>query len=364
MRSASIRISVAALVATAALGLAWWAIRDFVDFVDPPYPPSPVIIDLQFGTPARLSPRRAGDNWPLTWADDGHLYTTWGDGRGFEPQIERLSMGFARIEGSPPEARGINIRSADEQHGDGRRGRKGSGILMVDGVLYLWARNADGDGQGCQLAWSTDRAQNWTWADWTFGEFGYCTFINFGPDYSGARDDYVYMVSHDHPNAYVYADHFILARVPRERMNDRNAYEFFVHLNSEDTPEWSARIDDRGPVFNTRPGRAQRSGISYNASLGRYLWWQAGWPNPDGEDSRFNTGPLGIYDAPEPWGPWTTVFHTERFRGGPGETGSFPTKWMGPVESGRQSLYMVTSRDDAFTVWPVSLEIAVSGSAD
>jgi hypothetical protein len=32
---------------------------------------------------------------------------------------------------------------------------------MVDGVLYLWARNAM---PGSQLAWSSDHAKTWTWS--------------------------------------------------------------------------------------------------------------------------------------------------------------------------------------------------------
>ena len=67
----------------------------------PPYGPSPVVQSWQWA-PAESIVRRAkdGDNWPLTWADDDALYTTWGDGTGFAPKVERkLSCGFARITG-------------------------------------------------------------------------------------------------------------------------------------------------------------------------------------------------------------------------------------------------------------------------
>ena len=44
----------------------------------PPYPPSPVIarVEFDFSTHRRLAP--GSDNWPVTWADDGHLYGAWG----------------------------------------------------------------------------------------------------------------------------------------------------------------------------------------------------------------------------------------------------------------------------------------------
>src|SRR5262249_34939212 len=147
--------------------------------------------------------RRANDsdNWPLTWADDGHQYTAYGDGRGFEPFVpKKVSLGLARVEGGPPEFKGFNIPSpTGEQLGDGAKGKKASGLLCVDGILYLWTRNANNS----QLAWSKDHAKTWTWADWKFTEsFGCPTFLNFGQNYAGARDEFVYVYSPDSNSAY------------------------------------------------------------------------------------------------------------------------------------------------------------------
>ena len=61
---------------------------------------------------------------------------------------------------------------------------------------------------------------------------------------------------------------------------------------------------------------------------------------------RFQGG-FGIYDAPEPWGPWTTVYFSPVWDVGPGETSSFPTKWMS--EDGK-TLHLVFSGDDFFSV--------------
>jgi len=323
---------------------------------EPPYPRSEVITDIAFGSYEKYTPDRAGDNWPITWADDGHQYTAWGDGRGPDhPDAERVSMGFARVVGDPPDVEVVKIDSPDEQSGDGRRGRKASGMLMVDGVLYMWVRNDNQQGEHCRLWWSTDRGENWTRADWNFEEVGYLTFVNFGRDYEDARDEYVYSVSHDTPSAYDFADDFILMRVPRDDLATRSEYEFFKGLTGEGDPIWTSAMAERGSVFH-HAGRCQRSSISYNAELERYLWWQSGWPNLEGEDSRFHDSLLGIYEAPEPWGPWRTVFHSETFPS-PGETGCFPTKWMGPVMNGQQTVHMLTSTDDAFSVYPVTLTI-------
>ena len=110
-----------------------------------PYPPSPLIKTVKWA-PADSIARKAkgGDNWPLTWADDGHLYTAFGDGNGFAPGIpQKLSLGFARVEGGPADFSGVNIRSpSGEKTGGGKSGMKASGMLMVDGVLFMWVRNA------------------------------------------------------------------------------------------------------------------------------------------------------------------------------------------------------------------------------
>ncbi len=48
-----------------------------------PYPASSMIQDIawDFGNTVRLAP--GSDLWPVTWASDGHVYTSWGDGGGF-----------------------------------------------------------------------------------------------------------------------------------------------------------------------------------------------------------------------------------------------------------------------------------------
>lgn len=307
----------------------------------PPYPRSTVISEIVW-SPADSITRgaRGSDNWPLTWGADDQLYTVYGDGRGFEPFVDRkLSLGLARI-GGPAEAySAVNLRSATlETTGDGARGKKGSGMLMVDGTLYLWARNAGNS----QLAWSTDLGKTWTWSDWKFSvSFGAATFLNYGPDYSGARDGYVYVYSHDHDSAYEAADRMVLARVPKKQMTQRTAWEFFIEVDDSGQPRWTADVAERGSVFDHR-GRCYRSGVSYNPGLKRYLWCQT----LPGGDTRF-AGGFGIYDAPEPWGPWSTVYFTERWDIGPGETSSIPPRW---ISSDGRTVHLVFSGDDCFSV--------------
>jgi len=297
---------------------------------------------------------KGSDNWPLTWADDDNLYTAYGDGYGFHPRVPgKLSLGFAKIVGPPTDFSGVNIRSpTGEQKGDGASGKKASGMLMADGVLYMWVRNAGNS----QLAWSTDHAISWTWSDWKFiTSFGYPTFLNFGKNYAGARDDYVYTYSHDSDSAYTPADRMVLARVPKDHIKNRNAYVFFKSLDADGNPVWTKDINQRGAVFEN-PGRCYRAGISYNAGLRRYLWCQT----LPGGDTRYRGG-FGIYDAPEPWGPWTTVYFTLEWDVGPGETSSFPTKWM---SADGTSLYLVFSGEDSFSVRKATLTLIADEAND
>jgi CubicO group peptidase (beta-lactamase class C family) len=306
-----------------------------------PYPPSPVIRGMTWAPKETI--RRAADgsdNWPMTWADDDRQYTAYGDGWGFEPKIRgKLSLGVSCVEGGPEDFRGINIRTdSGEQRGDGAAGKKASGMLCIGGVLYMWVRNA----RNAQLAWSEDHGRTWQWCDWRFTtSFGCPTFLNFGRNYAGARDDYVYVYSFDSETAYAPADRMVLARIPKDRLRRREAYEFYVRLDETGQPVWSQNIAHRGAVFEHR-GRCYRSGISYHAGLDRYLWYQV----IPGGDTR-KQGGLGVYDAPQPWGPWTTVYFTEDWDVGPGESGGFPTKWIS--EDGL-TLHLVFSGDDHFSV--------------
>lgn len=321
-----------------------------------PYPIDASIRSVRWD-PVDTIVRRAkgGDNWPVTWAHDGHLYSTYGDGFGFQPFVaEKLSLGLVRVTGGPPEFRGENVRSPSiEQKGAGRRGRKAWGILCVDKTLYMWLGHADLKGGQCQLAWSNDLGESWEYADWKFPEFGLLGFVNFGKNYEGARDGFVYAYSHDGPQADTPADRFVLLRCAKEQLRDRNAWQFFRGFDANQNPQWSQDITERTGVFEHKDA-CLRSAVTYNPGLKRYLWWQAipqPASHPDRGDTRFDGG-FGIYSAREPWGPWSTVYFTRQWDVGPGEHGDFPSKWMSP--DGKR-LWLVFSGDDCFSVRGLTL---------
>jgi len=277
-------------------------------------------------------------------ADDDLLYTAYGDGAGFSNSDTRYSLGFATVAGDPPTHTGQDFRSdADTPVGEGPNGIKASGLLMVDGVLYMFVRNyiVDRSFSNSRLAWSLDHGRTWVWANWYFADtFGCPEFVQFGNNYAGARDMYVYIASQANDSAYSWSPDIVLARVPQDRMADRSAYEFFAGKDSQAQPLWSSDINQRRPVF-TDPNGTQRISMTYNAALRRYFLTSS---HQDGSGN-VHTPALGVFDAPEPWGPWTTVYYNDTWSEVPTYHHKFPTKWMS---------------DDGRTMW---LVFSGSGSA-
>ena len=94
----------------------------------------------------------------------------------------------------------------------------------------------------------------------------------------------------------------------------------------------------------------------YNGARDKYVYsYSNDGPRADNTadrgDTRFEGG-FVVYDAPEPWGPWSTAFYTEYWDVVPGEHGDFPAKWMS--ENGRE-LYLVFSGNDCFSVRKATL---------
>jgi CubicO group peptidase (beta-lactamase class C family) len=317
-----------------------------------PYPQSDYIISAKFA-PVNEVIRMAegGDLWPSTWGDDGLMYTVYGDGNGFKPFTEiKLSSGLAVVSGTPPNIKGQNIRSkSGETVGQGPAGVKASGIIMIDSKLYMWVRNAN----NARLAYSTDRGKNWTWADWKIDtSFGCPNFVNYGKNNAGAKDGYVYIYSVDDASAYKYADKMVMVRVNKTQLMNWKAYEFLAGYKAG-MPVWSEDIRKRQPIY-TNPGKTYRSGMTYDAPLKRYLWCQVIPLSGDKEQEgpRFKGG-LGIFESPNPWGPWKTVYYTREWDMGPGESGSLPVNWM---SSDGKSMYYLFSGNDSFSVRKLVLQ--------
>jgi len=323
----------------------------------PPYPTSQVIerVEFDFTTHRRLA--AGSDNWPVTWADDGHLYAAWGDGGGFggSNREGRVLLGVARIEGDATGYAGKNVWGGFQSENPAQFGGKSYGILSVGGVLFMWVANQPNPHlESCRLASSRDRGATWKLAGWSFrfaDALTIPTLLNFGRDYAGARDGYVYSY-YIHPawgpgrattTAHGFDVHrpgrVYLSRVPKEAILDRGQYEFFAGLADGGAPVWSTDLERKRAVFEDANGVGWNVSVSFNLRLRRYLLCT--------EHGESHAGKFGLFDAPEPWGPWSTVAYEERWGEGHIEVSTFhwnfTQKWL--AADGTQFMMIFTGKN-------------------
>ncbi len=308
------------------------------------YPPSPVVQGVVFDMSTVDTRAPGSDNWAITWADDDHQYTTWGDGGGFGGTNSegRVSLGFARVQGAKRAYSGYNVWGGRDAENAAQFEGKSYGILSVNGVLYMW-RTGDGSDDSAfltqELFRSTDHAAMWVSTGVRFqpadfpGSPGFFapTFLQFGKDYAGARDGYVYVYAPENKNNEWNVQRpgeIALLRVPKTQIDQRSAYQFFAGLSGAGEPIWSSEAGQRKPVFRDAENGVMRTSVSYNAGLKRYFLI-----TQQVDRLRDGDGHIGIYDAPQPWGPWTTVLFADPWSLGL-QTGSktvfwnFSSKWL------------------------------------
>lgn len=317
------------------------------------YPPSPVIENIFIEDTREIS-FGDGDNFPMTWADDGRFYTMYCDGVGFDgaPLDQWISNGLSELMGAPPNIQGRNIPSPDiEFDGGGKKGRKASGLVCIDGVLYALVRNLTSDGTGTSLFWSTDKGVSWTEAEWNWPEIGLADWLNMGQDYSENKDGYAYFIAHDGNNAYKIYDGFLMGRVSVDSITEKNAYRYFAGWHG-DKPLWSSKLSDRKPVFEA-PGRCYRPNLVYNPGIKRYMLVTLPWNN-NGDHERY----LGIFDAPNPWGPWTIAAEKKDFAEARYHP-RIPSKWISSDGLTFWYNFSVLSKIDGKSRYRFNLEKAV-----
>jgi len=289
-----------------------------------PYPASTVITSVSWNWGSHVSLASGSDNWPITWADDDNQYSCWGDGGGFGGTNTdgRVSLGFARIEGAKNSYVGHNVWGGKNPENPATFAGKSYGILCIEGVLYALVNLQDGCGDCARcLCKSTNHGATWTQLSLTIpAGGGDATFLQFGKNYAGARDNYVYIYAAMGEWATGGTGAW-LGRVPKDKIETWSAWEFYTGM-SGGKPTWTSSYSGRRAVFED--ARVSCVSVTYNAGLGRYLLCSS-------HKDPLNDSGLGIFDAPEPWGPWTTVAYYDDW-GGYASGGSsfsyyFSNKW-------------------------------------
>ena len=322
-----------------------------------PYLPSPVIQRIEFDWRTHRRLAEGSDNWPTTWADDGNLYTAWGDGGGFggSNSLGRVTLGVARVEGDGASYRGTNVWGGHQAEHSALFGGKSYGMISVDGALYVWVVPQPGPHlRECRIARSSDHGASWEQADWAFrfeGGLTIPTLLNFGRDNAGARDKFVYSYfiepkwgpATPPESRYGFEVHrpgcINLARVPNHAIMERDRYEFFAGLDETGTPRWSSNVSDKQAVFRDDNGVGWNVSVSFNAGLNRYLLAT--------EHTETHAGRFGLFDAQHPWGPWTVVAYEDHWGKGHVEVSAFywnfPTKWQN--RDGRRVTMVFTGKN-------------------
>jgi hypothetical protein len=368
----------------------------------PPYPKSNYI------TAVRFDKHRyhwgEGDMWPVTWGADDNLYTAAGDNK--SSPMNFWKIGKNRWSGGPlldPDPWTQNhtgywrLDMVDElpldpqvycTHPlvDRHKGLKPAGLLDIGGTLYF-AVEAQNYGTEPTFNRQTN-IHGWivttanygrTWnreatpTDFFTGRLASCHFLQFGRGYEGARDQFVYgyFPSADDGKSYwENGDYMLLGRVHKGRILDRGSWEFYTGVDAQGRPIWNSDDTLANPVFRYDKMTGADS-VFYNKDIRRYILGNYSFVDDELRPRPYHQGvwpdcacrsQMTLYEAPEPWGPWS-LFHQDDNWGTYGDYHPvFPTKWM--MEDGRLML-MVSSGswdDYNFVVQPVALKIA--GDAD
>ncbi|MBD3236195.1 MAG: DUF4185 domain-containing protein [Candidatus Eisenbacteria bacterium] len=263
-------------------------------------PPSPVIDSIYtIGTPVRPFYSN-GDLWMNTWADDGNLYSAWGDGRGVRQDAGFTDCGIARFAGDLP-----TIESQEQRQEAPttlpKVDDKPSSLIFVDGKLIGQFHSPLRNPWIGYLAYSEDYGRSWTrlgfyeegasappdaspWTRDRGSPFRCLFFINMGRNYELNEDGFVYALGIG--REWTWSGGLRLARVRREQILDYEAYEYLAGY-ARYQPQWSTHQSDaivmRG-IWTTDQGSAM-----YHPGIGRYLFLNA----------------RDLFEAPFPWGPWT-----------------------------------------------------------
>ena len=279
-----------------------------------------------------------GDTYPMTWADDDEIYASSGDPLWGE---SRDGLDVEKFSGGPSDYKITKYNHMNDYTGWGGAGQKPSGMICVDGVLYLAFQNLlfgnmpphspkSQPGSDAHIVCCDTRWNQWKPSIRAIDKpmfpgsrFGGPAFINYGKNNENARDDYVYAVSGDQwDNGSVVR----LGRVPNKFITERAYWEFVCAFDKDGEPAWHNNLDYAIPILTIHRYIGLPEMV-YLAKIKRYLfltWHLKGDFDPnEGTD-------LLIFESPEPWGPFALV-HYEEYWEGKAFTPycpRIPLKWM------------------------------------
>jgi hypothetical protein len=167
--------------------------------------------------------------------------------------------------------------------------------------------------------------------------FAGLAFVGFGPGYTGVPDwlgDYVYAISND--ENWESGNHIFLARMPKDRVLDRAAWEFYTGGRDTGSPVWVGDEAAARPILSD-PGHVGHPTMTYNAGLGRFILMfgsdvvphSFAMPRDFAQANWHRQRELQIYEGPAPWGPWYLVHYDPCWEGDHvAYLPNLPSKWL------------------------------------
>ena len=161
-------------------------------------------------------------------------------------------------------------------------------------------------------------------------KFGAPAFLTFGPGNTEVPPDlspYVYAISND--VNWASGDNIFLARVHRDSIIFRKAWQFYKGNTYSNKPLWSVEEETASPIFSDF-GHVGHPSITYNKALKRYILCISSDVVPHRENAskeesqKWNwESEMQLYESQNPWGPWF-IFHNEKQWGGKDHTAYLP----------------------------------------
>lgn len=297
----------------------------------------------------------------ITWAADDRQFVAVGDG--IDVTGPSKSTFHSRVfisEGDPPNPAIEALRGYPETPWRKKSDEAqfwGAGCLALDGQVYQYLMTTnhpylrpdasfwpDFRWSGVKLIYSPDNGRSWNnqngsrpavWESWSarskdnllffeeepeagFPAPIFPTFLQMGRNYELNKDGYVYVYAGNGDSEGT-ANQLILLRVPKARILDRQAYEFFTGMRTTAEATWTRDIKQRRPVHTFPRGWVSSGKIDgqiamgwstsvvYYEPLGVYL--MAGQGTGVGADGGWYGKPsyLGLWVSPTPWGPFRQI---------------------------------------------------------
>ena len=328
-----------------------------------------------------------GDEFPISWAEDGKMYTGAGDNR--QKDSPSSPLAFFSVQGGPtemgcdappthhdqpsPTCKNVSLRgdpipikaptalkacSPWEGHKT-IPNLKSSGVLALDGVLY-WIVSCFNYGddktfnrQRYGPAWivtSRDRGATWnetaTPTDFFTGRLAAPRFLQMGRAHNESSDGFVYLYFPGTTGGAAFFennDQMLLGRVRRHMLLNRSAYDFFTGTRPDGSPTWSTDDTIAVPVVSF-PLMLSVQQATWVPAIRRIVFANWAWisvdgaPRPDHSPDERNerTGhqrtQLTLVEAATPWGPFNVFWRDDDWRGSDGSSGGYtpvvPSAWV------------------------------------